>query len=287
MILHALAPAKVNLFLHVGAPEASGYHPICSLMVFADIGDELTGEAAATLSLEVAGPFGAGLARDGDNLVLRAARAVLAQSRSAAGARLTLDKHLPVASGLGGGSSDAGAAFRLMRALIQADLSDDMLESMAADLGADGAACFRAQSVIAEGRGERLSPASALPPLPAVLVNAGSAVSTPGVYRRFDERGRFGEVARPVVPMLQDAADVAGWLSNLRNDLQAAAIDVQPEVGEVLELLSAQPETLLARVSGSGGTCFALCADDCAAKALAARLAAMRPDWWVRACRLG
>ena len=285
----ALAPAKVNLFLHVGAPGEGGYHPICSLMAFADVGDRVSTFDAEALALRVAGPFARDLAAEGDNLVLRAARALMAEARRPLPpVGLSLEKRLPVASGLGGGSSDAGAALRLLREAFGLSMDNSRLEALAASLGADGAACLWGAPAIAEGRGERLSPAPGLPPLDAVLVNPRVAVATAAVYRRFDADGRFGEVTRPTAPAaFEDAADLAAWLAGQRNDLQAAAVAVAPQVGAVLETLAGEPEALLARVSGSGGTCFALCASDIEAESLAERLEAMAPGWWVQRCRLG
>ena len=285
----AFAPAKVNLYLHVGGPGTDGYHPICSLMAFADVGDIVATHDAEVIGLQVTGPFARELAEKGDNLVLRAARALIAEARrplSPIG--LTLDKRLPVAAGLGGGSSDAGATLRLLRQVFELRMDDARLESLAASLGADGAACLWGAPVIAQGRGERLSPAPGLPPLDCVLVNSGCAVSTLETYRRFDALGRFGEVTPPHAPdAFEDAVELAAWLARQRNDLQDAAIAVAPEVGAVLETLAGEPETLLARVSGSGGTCFALCAGDIEAESLAERIEAMVPSWWVRRCRLG
>ncbi|MDB5425508.1 MAG: 4-diphosphocytidyl-2-C-methyl-D-erythritol kinase [Phenylobacterium sp.] len=289
MAREAFAPAKVNLYLHVGAPGADGYHPLCSLMAFADVGDRLATHEAETLSLDVRGPYAAALAREADNLVMRAARALIAETkRPPPPLGLTLEKRLPVASGLGGGSGDAGAALRLLRAEFGLTLDDARLEAIAAGLGADGAACLWGRPVVAQGRGERLSPAPGLPDLDAVLVNPGVAVSTAEVYRRFDAAGLFGEIAPPRAPdAFETPAELAGWLAAQRNDLQAAAIAVAPQVGAVLETLANEPEALLARVSGSGGTCFALCASDIEAESLAERLQAMAPGWWVQRCRLG
>jgi 4-diphosphocytidyl-2-C-methyl-D-erythritol kinase len=284
----AFAPAKINLFLHVGAPS-DGYHPLCSLMAFADVGDRVSTFDAEALCLAVAGPFAGELAAGDDNLVMRAARALIAEARRPlAPVGLSLEKRLPVASGLGGGSSDAGAALRLLRETFGLSLANDRLEALAASLGSDGAACLWGAPVLAEGRGERLSAAPGLPPLEAVLVRPPVAVSTAAVYRRFDALGRFGDVACPAMPeAFEDAIDLAAWLAGQRNDLEAAAIAVAPEVGTVLETLANEPETLLARVSGSGGTCFTLCASDIEAESLAERLAAMAPDWWIQRCRLG
>jgi 4-diphosphocytidyl-2-C-methyl-D-erythritol kinase len=286
----AFAPAKLNLFLHVGAPGADGFHPLCSLIAFADIGDVISArDVEQPLDLRVHGPFARGLGAGGDNLVLRAARALFAEARKPLPpVGLTLDKRLPIASGLGGGSSDAGATLRLLREVLDIRIDDERLQAIAASLGADGAACLWGRPVLAEGRGERLSPAPTMPPMDVVLVNPGRDVSTVEVYRRFDARARFGSVTPPNLPdAFEDAIDLAAFLSGQRNDLEAAAIDVAPEVGAVLETLRDEPEALVARVSGSGGTSFALCAGDIEAEGLAERIEAMEPRWWVRRCRIG
>lgn len=289
MKLTAFAPAKVNLFLHVGPAAADGYHPLCSLMAFADVGDVVAVQPAEAPAFEVAGPFGGGLSAGEDNLVLRAARALLGQVRGPVPPlRLILDKRLPVAAGLGGGSADAGAALRLLREVLEIPLQDEMLEAMAAELGADGAACLWGRTVMAEGRGERLSPPPAMPVLDAVLVNPGVPSPTGAVYRAYDEAGAPGMADRPLLPdVFESGEEVAAFLGYCRNDLEAPAVALEPRIGEVLETLSGEPETLLARMSGSGATCFALCAGDIEAKGLAERLQSMRPGWWVRRCRIG
>jgi len=285
----AFAPAKVNLYLHVGEPAADGYHPICSLMAFADVGDEVMAYEAEALELRVVGPFARALGHDGDNLVLKAARALIAEAkRPMAPFGLTLTKRLPVSAGLGGGSSDAGAALRLLRQALNLKIADDRLEEIAAGLGSDGAACLWGRPTVAQGRGERLSPAPGLPMIDAVLVNPRTPVSTPEVYRAFDAGRRFSDVTPPLAPdAFEDAIDLAAWLAGQRNDLQGAAIAAAPIVGDVLETLGGEPECLLARVSGSGGTCFALCRSDIDAEGLAERIEALAPDWWVQRCRLG
>ena len=288
MSARAFAPAKVNLFLHVGAPANDGYHPLCSLMAFADVGDVVSvklGEGRLTAS----GPYARALGRESDNLIFQAVRAFVSDlGRPMAELHFALDKQLPVASGLGGGSSDAGAALRLMRDVFSPCIDDGRLEAIAAAIGSDGAACLWGAPVIAQGRGERLSPAPGLPAIDAVLVNAGAPVSTAEVYRRFDAEGLFGDFAPPAMPeAFEDVTELAAWLGAQRNDLEAAAIAVAPDVGAVLETLVGEPETLLARVSGSGGTCFALCGSDLEAETLAERVEAMAPGWWVRRCRLG
>ena len=289
MIGTTLAPAKVNLFLHVGPPEADGRHGLCSLMVFADIGDQVSLSPADALGLSIDGPFAPGLSDGDDNLVLRAARAMIARApEQPSPFRLHLTKSLPVASGLGGGSSDAGAALRLIRDARAPRMDDADLEAVAGELGSDGPACLFGRPVWAEGRGEVLSPAPALPALNAVLVNPRSPSSTAAVYRAFDVAGARPFVDRPVAPeRFESAEELAAWLTGLRNDLEAPAIGLNPAIGDVLETLRDEPESLLARVSGSGATCFALCAGDIEAEGLMERLERMRPDWWVKRCRLG
>ncbi|MBO9710444.1 MAG: 4-(cytidine 5'-diphospho)-2-C-methyl-D-erythritol kinase [Caulobacter sp.] len=290
MRLDAFAPAKVNLFLHVGGPDHEGYHPISSLMVFADVGDRVSVQASDAPSFEATGRFGDGVPVDDGNLVVRAAKALCARLGGPVPPfRLILDKALPIAAGLGGGSSDAGAVLRLLREALGANLSDDELEAVAGGLGADGAACLWGAPVLAEGRGERLSPAPALPELHAVLVNPLVPSPTGAVYRAYDAAvAPEGEAPPPMVEGLESAEEVCAWLATFtRNDLQAPAVALEPRIGEVIDLLASEPEVLLARMSGSGATCFALCAGDIEAEGLAERLERMRPDWWVRRCRLG
>jgi 4-diphosphocytidyl-2-C-methyl-D-erythritol kinase len=286
------APAKVNLFLHVGAVDPEGYHPVASLMVFADVGDRLAITPADRLALRLEGDFAAELADEDPerNLVVRAARLLLDRAGvGSIGLRLTLEKALPVAAGLGGGSSDAGAALKLIRDALELSVSDATLAEIAADLGADGPACLAARPVLASGRGDQLAPAPELPVLPAVMVNPRVACPTGRVYRAFDEDS--GPSAGEDMPALAaryptiDATITA--LSVLRNDLERPAITVAPVIGEVMAALRQQPETLLARLSGSGATAFALCGAGSSAQALAERMAAERPQWWVRPCRLG
>ncbi|MGE5565773.1 MAG: 4-(cytidine 5'-diphospho)-2-C-methyl-D-erythritol kinase [Parcubacteria group bacterium] len=289
MTLTAFAPAKVNLFLHVGPAGADGYHPICSLMAFADIGDRLSIQAAEAPTFEVTGPFAGELGDGADNLVVRAARALLT---SVPGPKppfqLILDKRLPVAAGLGGGSSDAGAALRLLRDALELPVSDETLEAIAADLGSDGVACLWTRTVVAEGRGEQLSDAPRMPVLDAVLANPLVHSSTAAVYRAFDDTGAHGSPDCPRLPdTIETAEELAAFLSLCRNDLQAPAMGLNPVIGEVLDTLASEPEVLLARMSGSGATCFALCASDIEAEGLAERLRILRPRWWIQRCRIG
>lgn len=290
MALAAFAAAKINLFLHVGPRGADGYHPICSLMVFADVGDRLTLTLRGPPRLTIGGPFGGGLGDGDDNLVSRARRLILAAA--GAGARsdfaLTLTKNLPVAAGLGGGSSDAAAALRLVDRAMGFELSQATVAALALRLGADVPACLAAVPVIAQGRGERLEPAPILPALHAVLVNPSVASPTGEVFAAFDRSGSRGAADRPSAPSsFKTTAEVAAFLAQHRNDLEACAASREPRIAETLALLRAQPETLIARLSGSGATAFALCASPRHARRLARRIGEARPDWWVAACRLG
>lgn len=288
MTLSRLAPAKINLFLHVGALQSDGYHPVSSLMVFADVGDRLTIGPADYPAFEADGPFAAGLG-DGLNLVEQAWGALAERAKVPMPPfRLILTKQLPVAAGLGGGSSDAGATLRLIRDSVGLAIDDRTLLEIAGALGADGPACFAAEPVVGEGRGDRLSAAPAMPPIDAVLVNPGVPCSTGAVYRAFDQTGAQGRADTPPLPeAFENAADLAAILSFCRNDLEAPAIHVAPEISTVLETLRAAPETLLARMSGSGATCFALCASTYDAEALAEQVSTLSPTWWVQRCRLG
>ena len=289
----AFAPAKANLFLHVGALGADGYHPLSSLMVFADVGDTLRLEPAppgAGLGLRIEGEFAAGLAGEalGDNLVLRGVRRLLARAgRAEPDATFVLDKALPVAAGLGGGSSDAGAALRLARAAFAPEADEAELEAVAAELGADGPACLRAAPVLGLGRGDELAPPPPLPVLHAVLVNPRVACSTGAVYRAYDAAGAPGGAEPPPLPPGGDLAALLATLRVARNDLEAPAIEVAAEVAQVLNALRVRPEVALARLSGSGATAFGLCRDAADATAAAAALGADPRGWWVRVARLG
>jgi len=280
----AFAAAKVNLFLHVGPLGADGYHPIASLFVFADIGDTLRLGEGGSGRLTIEGPFGAGLSAGADNLVARAREALSPGMAT----DLVLAKQLPLAAGLGGGSADAAATLRLLNPRLPRPRSEAELMTIAAALGADVAACLESRAVIATGRGEQLSPAPRLPELHAVLANPGVESPTGPVFRAFDAGESQVAAACPVMPAaFATSREVADLIDRTRNDLEAPAIGLAPSIGEALEALRAAPETLAARMSGSGATSFALCRDAGAAKALAGRLGAAHPRWWVRACRLG
>lgn len=270
MIVEA-APAKLNLALHVRARRDDGYHELETLFVFVAQGDVLTIEDAETPGFCVTGPFADVLAGEGDNLVLRAERAFRADVAALPRLAVTLDKRLPVASGMGGGSADAAAMLRAMarRAGIASD--DPRLKAVAEALGSDVPVCLLGRTAIGRGRGEALTPVAGASGVPVLLVNPGVAVSTASVFAGWDRIDRGGLPEGDLI-----AAALAG-----RNDLEPPARAIASEIGDVLDRLSAERGVRLARMSGSGATCFALFDDraDCAAAAAKLRMA--EPGWWI------
>lgn len=277
--ISAFAAAKVNLYLHVVGRRDDGYHLLDSLVAFADIGDRVTAEPAEALTLSVGGPEAAALAELGeDNLVLRAARLLAAQAGIDVGAALYLDKRLPVAAGIGGGSADAAAALHTLNKLWGDPLDGDALASLGLRLGADIPACLAGQPVWVGGIGEEIDPAKAIPPLGIVLANPRRPLPTPEVFRA--RRGPFSHSGR-FDPIPQDLAALVAVLAMRRNDLTEAALSLVPEIGAVLDELAGLPGALLSRLSGSGATCFALFADRAAAAAAGEALARAEPGWWL------
>ncbi|MBV8615739.1 MAG: 4-(cytidine 5'-diphospho)-2-C-methyl-D-erythritol kinase [Acetobacteraceae bacterium] len=269
--------AKVNLFLHVVGRRADGYHLLDSLAVFVEVSDLLHAEAADGLSLSIDGPFAPSLAdtAPADNLVLRAARALAAFAGVAPRARLTLTKALPVASGLGGGSADAAAALRVLARLWGIAPGRAALDLVAAGLGADVPVCLGSRPARMGGVGEILAPSPALPPCGLALLNPGVPVATADVFRH--RTGGFSEPAA-LPDTWADAAGMAMGLAALRNDLEPAAVALCPLIGVALRALRRAPGCLLARMSGSGATCFGLFATPGQARAAADALE--RPGWW-------
>lgn len=276
-MLSERASAKINLYLHVVGRRLDGYHRLDSLAVFAGAADTLTVEPAAALSLAVTGPFAAGLDGEADNLVLRAARALAAQAGVPATGRLVLEKNLPVASGIGGGSADAAAALRLLGRFWGVDVRRETLAAIAAALGADVPVCLIGRAAVMSGIGEILTPAPPLPPTGMVLVNPGVAVATPAVFRARD--GGFSAPAVLPAEGWRDAESLAAALQATGNDLEAPALRLAPAIADSLAALRAAPGCLLARMSGSGATCFGLFADAAAARQAAGGL--QHPGWWV------
>jgi 4-diphosphocytidyl-2-C-methyl-D-erythritol kinase len=268
------ARAKVNLFLRVLGRRPDGYHLLDSLAVFPDAADVLRAEPADDLTLEVVGPFATGLS--GDNLVLRAARALAGAAGVTGGARLVLEKQLPVASGIGGGSADAGAALRLLSRVWGLALPPARLSAIALELGADVPVCLASEPARMGGIGEVLGVAPILPACGLVLVNPGVPVSTAEVFRLRDSA--YSEPAL-LPPRWADAVSMAADLASIGNDLEAPAVRLCGVIGAALEWLRAQPGCLLARMSGSGATCFGLFADASAAAEAAPLVPA---GWWSR-----
>ena len=275
MSLSENAPAKINLFLHVTGKRADGYHRLDSLAVFAGIGDRLHATPSNGLSLRVTGPFAAGLDNEADNLVLRAARAMADAAGVEPDAALVLEKNLPVASGIGGGSADAAATLRLLSRLWNVTLAPATLHGLTQRLGADVPVCLLGRPTRMRGVGEQLDPAPRMPECGLVLVNPGVALSTADVFRA--RRGDFSAPAE--LPAGWDsAAAMAADLRGLTNDLQPPALALRPAIGDVLAALAARPGCLLTRMSGSGATCFGLFSDPDRAAREAASLA--REGWW-------
>ena len=279
-VLRLEARAKVNLTLHVTGRRPDGYHELDSLVVFAGLGDTLEIAPAAGLSLSAEGPFAAALGGRESNLVLRAARALRERFQVGEGAVLRLTKRLPVSAGLGGGSADAAAALRGLDTFWGLRAPEGVLQGLAAGLGADVPVCLSGRPSILGGIGERVAPAPALPPFWLVLVNPGVPLSTPDVFK-----ARSGAFSRPLslVPAPDTAQGLALWLAEGRNDLEAPALSLAPAIGQALAALRATPACLLARMSGSGATCFGLYGSEAAAAAAAEALAEGYPDWWVKA----
>ncbi|WP_240791232.1 4-(cytidine 5'-diphospho)-2-C-methyl-D-erythritol kinase [Roseomonas sp. AR75] len=268
------APAKVNLYLRVTGRRPDGYHLLDSIAVFAGAADLVHAVLAEGLSLAVTGPEAGVLADEPDNLVLRAARALAAATGARAGAAITLDKHLPVASGIGGGSADAAAALRALNALWNTGLDAAALHGIAAGLGADVPVCIAGRPMRMQGIGEILSDAPPLPAFGLLLANPRIALPTPAVFKA--RRGGFSAPAG-LPGRLPDAAALADWLRPLGNDLQDAAIALCPSIAEVLAAIAARPGCLLARMSGSGATCFGIFRDAATAEAAALTLPV---TWW-------
>jgi 4-diphosphocytidyl-2-C-methyl-D-erythritol kinase len=276
------APAKINLSLHVLGRRADGYHELESFVAFAGIGDTLTLAPGQDLSLSIEGPTAARAGPPDTNLVLKAARNLLQRHARLRLGAFHLVKRLPVAAGIGGGSSDAAAALRLLARLNGLSLDHPAVFDAACATGADVPVCLHARARVMRGIGERLGPPLRLPPLFAVLVNPGVALSTAEVFGALEwPDGAPNTAIHPSTDL--DASNLVERLAETRNDLEPPARRLAPVIGDALALLGGTPECRLARMSGSGATVFGLF-DDCAASAAAARqVRRARPEWWVKA----
>ena len=284
----AWAPAKVNLYLHVGAPGPGGLHPVDSLVMFTDTraADRVMARPAPHVSLSVEGPGAKQLAKTPNNLTLAAAMALRdACDRTGLGAALTLHKALPIAGGVGGGSSDAAATLLVLNEMWGVEFGEAALERIAVQLGSDVPACVRQRPLLMRGTGERLVDVAA-PDLPAILVNPGIMLETRKVFEKFDRMGANRTFREMEPPWGADPARFTDVLLDFSNDLHPAATALCPEINRALRLMEAQPGCLLARMSGSGPTCFAIFEDDDQAIAAAAAISDTKRKYWVRATTL-
>jgi 4-diphosphocytidyl-2-C-methyl-D-erythritol kinase len=280
MSLHRIAAAKLNLTLRITGRRVDGYHLLDSLVAFTELGDGVTVAAADSLSLDITGEFAPGLTDGADNLILRAARAL----DPVRGARITLEKRLPVASGIGGGSADAAATLLLLNDLWQLGRSPADLAGLALTLGADVPVCLHRAPTRMGGIGEKLAPGPSLPPAALVLVNPRLACPTPRVFAL-----RQGDFSLPQVGLpdrIGDAAELAALVRRGGNDLTQAAGLVVPAIGSILKALGEEAGCLAAALSGSGATCFGVFAEEAAAVQAAARLKTRHPHWWVANTRI-
>jgi 4-diphosphocytidyl-2-C-methyl-D-erythritol kinase len=286
-MIEEIAPAKVNLFLHVGPIRSDGLHEIGSLFAFADDGDRVTAEPSRSLSLEIVGPFAPALAGFPveSNLVWRAAEALRQAAGVSRGAALTLDKRLPVAAGIGGGSTDAAAALRALIRLWRIEIEEPALRRLAFGLGADVPGCLAQRPVYVRGAGESVGEGPLLPPLWVSLVNPGVETPTGPIFKAFDEADpEPGPAVFEAPTAIGDYAALRSYLAATRNDLEPHAVFRQSIIGVARDFLAECSGCLFARMSGSGSTVFGLFASAAAAER-AARQAPAK-GWWGMAAKL-
>lgn len=287
MSVRVRAPAKINLTLKVGPPRADGMHPLESAVAFASVCDVIEAREGEGLSLAIHGDFADGLSNGDDNLVLRAACALAEASDRPAHAYLTLEKNLPIASGIGGGSADAAATLTALSRLWALNWPPSRLAELGASLGADVPVFFSgAPAAYMTGLGERCTPMQA-PPLDAVLVNPLRPLPTPDVYRTFDALKLGSTLSMAPAPAWRTQDEALAAMRALGNDLEAPARALAPEIGEMLALLRADANVRYAALSGSGATAFAILPGRAAAEAFAAALRVRQPNWWVAETTLG
>jgi 4-diphosphocytidyl-2-C-methyl-D-erythritol kinase len=295
--VRVFAPAKINLFLHVGEKRSDGYHALQSLVAFTEVGDELLLACADGLVLTISGPFAGSLKAESDNLVLRAACALAEDASVEPRARMELVKNLPVASGIGGGSADAAAALRGLRPLWGlSQPGDDIVwghwepflnrapsYSVATTIGSDVPVCLLSAPAWMEGRGEQVWSLHDLPKTELVLVNPGLPVSTAEIFRRLDRHTGVAEM----IPSGwgHSAQELVAYLQTARNDLEDTACSICPDISEVLKALD-RCGSMLSRMSGSGATCFGIFEDARNAANAADALKAEQPHWWVQATKI-
>lgn len=276
------AAAKLNLFLHVTGKRTDGYHLLESLVAFTEFGDELTIEPAETLILDITGPFAGTLENGGENLVMKAARLLQSHTGCAQGAHISLQKNIPVGAGLGGGSSDAAAALLGLKKLWGSAISDAGLQILALKLGSDVPVCLLRQPAWMQGMGEILAPVDFHNALWVVLVNPRISLPTAEVFRRFS--GSFAS-ACPAPENFYSRNDLFTYIAPKHNMLEAAATALVPAIGDVLAAIGAT-ECKLARMSGSGATCFGIYDNEISARQAAREIQRKHPNWWAVATRI-
>jgi 4-diphosphocytidyl-2-C-methyl-D-erythritol kinase len=283
------APAKINLTLHITGRRDDGWHELESLVVFTRSGDTLTLAPGPALGLTVDGPTAAAAGSIEDNLVCRVARSLAARVSGLQLGVFHLVKRLPVAAGIGGGSSDAAAALRLLARLNGLAADDPRLIAAAAENGADIPVCLGATARMMSGVGEKLGPPLTLPPLPALIVNPGVPLETKAVFKRMNLPAGWqnSASAHPVFTNGESADAVFALLKRGRNDMEDAACVLAPVVSDVLAVLAAARGCKLARMSGSGATCVAVFTDCKHAGRAKKSIRRAHPDWWVKSTMLG
>jgi len=275
--IHETAFAKINLDLRVCHRRRDGYHDLDSIVVFAEAGDRLTFEPAGELTLTIDGPFKDALSNDDDNLVLRAARALADRAGHVPDIRITLEKTLPVAAGVGGGSADAAATLRGLTRLWDLPLGLADLATLAQTLGADVPVCLGSTAARIQGIGDRLSSIALPIGVPMMLVNPGKALSTPAVFRELN----VFSGGRGPISFSQTDQSFHTHLKESVNDLEMPAIRIEPEISSILDVLRHQPGCNLVRMSGSGATCFGLFDDVMERDRAVEEISTAQPDWWV------
>jgi len=273
------APAKLNLFLHIGEKRGDGFHDLESLVAFTRCGDEISVAADDGLSLSVNGRFGSQLAGGEENLALRAARRLAERTGFTDGARILLRKNLPIASGMGGGSADAAAVLRGLMRLWSLDLDRETLREIAGSLGADVPVCIDSETAWMEGRGERVRPLPRLPKAGVLLVNPAVAIPTAQVFAALGARRGLGMQCPEM--SFADLDALVRFLRGTTNDLEAPAREIAPAIGALLREMNYLPGVLLARMSGSGATCFGLFDCEESARTAGMLLRALQPNWWI------
>ncbi|MEG9861168.1 MAG: 4-(cytidine 5'-diphospho)-2-C-methyl-D-erythritol kinase [Parvularculales bacterium] len=288
--LYELASAKINLTLKIKGRRDDGFHKVSSLVAFTEVGDVVCGSCAKDMSLDITGPFAPHVS-SGTNLVVRAAQTFFQEMSLQPCTQFMLEKNLPVASGIGGGSADAAATLRLLARLhrenikSEEDIEPERLQRLACVLGADVPVCLGGQPAMVSGIGEQVEPLESFPTVSVVLINLGVGVSTAKVFRAFAEKAVVSDTSACNLPVFRDAYDIADWCRDQGNDLTVAACGIAPEIADVLYRLENIPLCLLARMSGSGDTCFALFAEHEEAQSAAQRTK-NETGWWVCASRL-